>query len=63
MRLRFLVAKYHKIDEIVRITGDDILRDEIMIDSLKSHLYNSCNVTMMKNMPYGTATEIINIEF
>ena len=62
--LRFFdAAKYHKIDEIVRITGDDILRDEIMIDkAIKSHLYNSCNVTMMKNMPYGTATEIINIE-
>lgn len=57
---RFLdAAQKFKIDHIVRITGDDILRDNIMIDNaIKSHLKKSAQVTITTNMPYGTQTEI-----
>ena len=56
-------AKYFKFNHIVRITGDDILRDEVMIDNaIKSHLDNSCDVTITTNMPYGTQTEIFTFD-
>jgi len=56
-------AKYYKLDQIVRITGDDLLRDGDIIDSaIESHLYSSCNVTMTDNMPYGTASEIFSLK-
>ena len=56
-------AKYYKLNQIVRITGDDLLRDENIIDSaIESHLYSSCNVTMTDNMPYGTASEIFSLK-
>lgn len=56
-------AKYYKLDQIVRITGDDLLRDENIIDSaIESHLFESCNVTMTDNMPYGTASEIFSFK-
>ena len=59
----FNAAKKFKIDHIVRITADDILRDEKMIDkAIKNHLKSCCDVTVTKNMPYGTATEIMTIE-
>ena len=63
LSLRFYeAAKHYKIDQIVRITGDDILRDEIMIDkAVEQHLASSCNVTLMKNMPYGTSSEIFSL--
>ena len=55
----FDAASFYNVDHIVRITGDDILRDEIMIDkAIKSHLFNSKDVTLTKNMPYGCDTEI-----
>ena len=55
-------ARYYELDHIVRITGDDILRDEVAIDlAITSHLEASCNVTIMENMPYGTASEIFTI--
>ena len=60
---RFLdAALKFKLDHIVRITGDDILRDEIMIDkAIISHLKNSSDVTITTNMPYGTQTEIFTL--
>ena len=63
LSLRFYeAAKHYNIDQIVRITGDDILRDEIMIDkAVEQHLASSCNVTLMKNMPYGTSSEIFSV--
>ena len=63
LSLRFYeAAKYYDLDQIVRITGDDILRDEVVIDSaIESHLYASCNVTVTQNMPYGTASEIFSL--
>jgi spore coat polysaccharide biosynthesis protein SpsF len=64
LSLRFYeAAKYYNLDQIVRITGDDILRDETIIDAaIDSHLYSSCNVTVMDNMPYGTASEIFSLK-
>ena len=51
------------IDIVIRITGDDILRDEIMIDkAVTSHLNQSCDVTLTRNMPYGCATEIFTVK-
>ena len=59
----FETAKKFKLDHIVRVTGDDILRDEIMIDkAITNHLKNSCDVTITTNMPYGTQTEIFTFE-
>lgn len=50
-------------DHIVRITGDDILRDELMIDrAVQIHLEGISDVTFMKNMPYGTSSEIFNFK-
>lgn len=52
-------AKNFKVNHIVRITGDDILRDEFMIDkAVESHLKSSCDVTFTSNMPYGTSSEV-----
>lgn len=51
------------LDHIVRITGDDLLRDEIIIDNaINSHLHSSCDVTITSGMPYGTQTEIFTRE-
>ena len=59
----FNAAKKNKIDHIVRITADDILRDEKMIDkAIIDHLKSCCDVTITENMPYGTSTEILTIE-
>ncbi len=60
---RFYQAAIHfKLDHVVRVTGDDILRDEIMIEKgIDSHLNKSCDVTITANMPYGTQTEIFSI--
>jgi len=49
------------LDHFVRITGDAILCDEVMIDkAIISHLRSSCDVTFMKKMPFGTAKEIVS---
>ncbi|MBT5400371.1 NeuB family protein [bacterium] len=63
LSLRFYeAAKHYKLDHIVRITGDDIVRDETIIDlAIKSHLESSCDVTITKNMPYGCASEIFSV--
>ena len=63
LSLRFFeAAKHYELDHIVRITGDDILRDEVMIDkAVDSHLHESCDVTLTKNMPYGTSSEVFSI--
>ena len=52
-----------KADVIVRITGDDILRDEVMIDyGIESHLFESRDVTFIRNTPYGCSSEIFSFE-
>ena len=62
--LRFYeAAQYYGIDQIVRVTGDDLLRDEIMLDkAIESHLYKSCDVTFIRNMPFGCSSEIFSID-
>lgn len=63
LSLRFYeAAKHYGLNQIVRITGDDILRDEVMIDkAVEDHLYRSCDVTFTKNMPYGTSSEVFGL--
>ena len=54
-------AKKFKLDQIVRITGDAILCDEVMIDkAIETQLDKGSDVVFMKNMPYGTAKEVFN---
>ena len=49
------------LDHFVRITGDATLCDNKMIDkAIISHLHTSCDVTFMKNMPFGTHKEIVS---
>jgi len=61
---RFLkCADEYGFDHIVRITGDDLLRDEVMIDKLiESHLFNSSDVSITAGMPYGGQTEIFTYD-
>ena len=54
-------AMQYKLDHFVRITGDAILCDEVMVDiAVKSHLKNCCDVTFMRNMPFGTHKEVVS---
>jgi len=64
LSLRFYeAAKHYGAEHIVRITGDDILRDEIMIDeAIDSHLSESCDVTFTDNMPYGLSSEVFTLD-
>jgi len=46
---------------VVRVTGDAVLCDELMLDkAILSHLKTKADVTFIKNMPYGTAKEVIS---
>ena len=55
-------AKKFKLDHFVRITGDAICSDYSMIDKIvESHLMNSCDVTFMENMPFGTHNQVVSI--
>tara|TARA_B100000989_G_C19533140_1_gene471581 strand:- start:4900 stop:6645 length:1746 start_codon:yes stop_codon:yes gene_type:complete len=57
----YMCAKKFKLDHIVRVTGDAILCDEIMLDkAITDHLKKNADVTFIKNMPYGTAKEVIS---
>jgi spore coat polysaccharide biosynthesis protein SpsF len=60
---RYLGAAHqYELNHFVRVTGDALLCDEIMVDkAIESHLYNSCDITFMKNMPFGTHKEIVSI--
>ena len=54
-------AKQYKLDQIVRITGDAILCDEVMLDkAIVSQISKGSDVTFIKNMPYGTAKEVFS---
>jgi N,N'-diacetyllegionaminate synthase len=54
-------AKKFKLDQIVRVTGDAILCDEVMISkAIRSQLRHNSDVTFINNMPYGTAKEVMN---
>tara|TARA_Y100000296_G_C5172540_1_gene258098 strand:+ start:621 stop:2375 length:1755 start_codon:yes stop_codon:yes gene_type:complete len=55
-------AKEYGLDHFVRITGDAICSDYSMIDRLiESHLLSCCDVTFMKNMPFGTHNQVVSI--
>ena len=59
----YMAAKKFKLDQIVRVTGDAILCDEIMISkAIQSQLKHNSDVTFIKNMPYGTAKEVMNLK-
>ena len=59
----YMAAKKFKIDQIVRVTGDAILCDEVMISkAIHSQLKHNSDVTFIKNMPYGTAKEVMNFK-
>ena len=46
----------------MRITGDAICSDYEMIDKIiDSHLESGCDVTFMKNMPFGTHNQVVSI--
>ena len=53
--------KLFKLDQIVRVTNRcNIICDEIMISkAIQSQLKHNSDVTFIKNMPYGTAKEVI----
>ena len=58
-----MAAKKFKLDQIVRVTGDAILCDELMISkAIHSQLKHNSDVTFIKNMPYGTAKEVMNFK-
>ena len=58
-----MAAKKFKLDQIVRVTGDAILCDEVMISkAIHSQLMHNSDVTFIKNMPYGTAKEVMNFK-
>jgi len=61
--LRYLEASnQYGLDHFVRVTGDSLLCDDVMVDkAIKDHLHSSCEVTFMKNMPFGTHKEIVSV--
>ena len=57
----YMCAKKFDLDYVVRVTGDAILCDEQMLSkAINSHLRTNSDVTFIKNMPYGTAKEVIS---
>ena len=57
----YMCAKKFNLDYVVRVTGDAILCDEYMLSrAINSHLRTNSDVTFIKNMPYGTAKEVIS---
>lgn len=61
--LRLLgAAREFGFEHIVRVTGDDLLRDVASVDAaLESHLQNNADYTCMDNLPYGCDSEIISV--
>ncbi|MDO8685462.1 MAG: N-acetylneuraminate synthase family protein [Clostridiales bacterium] len=61
--LRLLLAsRKYNLDHIVRVTGDDLLRDIPLIDqAIESHLKNHADYTYMKGVVYSCDTEIISV--
>jgi len=58
----YRAAVEYSLDHFVRVTGDAILIDNIMVDkAITEHLHSGNDVTFMENMPFGTAKEIISI--
>jgi N,N'-diacetyllegionaminate synthase len=61
--LRLLLASQKfNLDHIVRVTGDDLLRDIPLIETaIESHLKNHADFTYMKNVVYSCDSEIISV--
>lgn len=61
--LRLLLAsRKYNLDHIVRVTGDDLLRDIPLIDqAIESHLKNHADYTYIKGVVYSCDTEIISV--
>lgn len=57
-----LAAREFQTGTIVRVTGDDILRDETMIDRIVAHhsTYQQ-DITRTDNMPEGTSSEVFDL--
>ena len=56
-------AKKFGLEQIVRITGDAIMCDEIMLEkAIENQILTGSDVTFIKNMPYGTAKEVFNFK-
>ena len=57
-----LAAREFKLKSIVRITGDDILRDETMVDKIVDHHRSfDYDITKTDNMPEGTSSEVFDL--
>jgi spore coat polysaccharide biosynthesis protein SpsF (cytidylyltransferase family) len=55
-------AELYNLDYFVRITGDSLLCDSVMLDvAVKSHLEAGRDVTFSENMPFGTNKEVISM--
>lgn len=60
MRL-YLTARHFGFDHIVRVTGDDLLRDIPMIEqAIESHRQRNADYTAMEGMVYSCDTEVIS---
>ena len=61
--LRLLLASHeYGLDHIVRVTGDDLLRDIPLIDkAIESHLKSHADYSRMENVVYSCDTEIISV--
>jgi N,N'-diacetyllegionaminate synthase len=57
----YLASVKFNCDHIVRVTGDDLLRDTDLIDiAIDSHLSKNADYTFMPEIVYGCETEIIS---
>ena len=57
-----LAAREFELESIVRITGDDILRDETMVDEIVDHHRSfDYDITKTDNMPEGTSSEVFDL--
>jgi len=56
-------AKKFGLEQVVRITGDAIMCDEIMLEkAIENQILTGSDVTFIQNMPYGTAKEVFNFK-
>tara|TARA_Y100000816_G_C25986157_1_gene515048 strand:+ start:41 stop:802 length:762 start_codon:yes stop_codon:yes gene_type:complete len=60
---RFIkVGEERKINNLVRVTGDNPLTDPVQMDNMIiSHLENNSEFTFTEDLPHGTRSEIINL--
>ena len=57
------MLKKFKCDQILRITGDDILTDKYYVEkTINTHLKNNSDYTDCKNIPSGTEIEVFSVK-